>query len=61
MSEDNIKNKSEPKVKRGITSLLLGWFAAKVRKTEELRRQINEGRYNPDPNAVARSLVNEDL
>jgi anti-sigma28 factor (negative regulator of flagellin synthesis) len=44
--------------KRSLTELTLGWLAEKLRRSEELKAQINSGTYTVNTEKIAEKIVN---
>jgi len=56
MVDDNSNPESKPR-KRGLTSVMLGWLAERVRRAENIKLQIQSGTYQVDSEKIAASLV----
>jgi anti-sigma28 factor (negative regulator of flagellin synthesis) len=50
---------NKPK-KRSLTELTLGWIAEKLRKSEEIKAQIQNGTYSVDPQKVAKKIIDPE-
>lgn len=59
MSDQN-QNDQKPPRKRGVTSVMLGWIADRLRRAEDLKHRINSGTYQIDSHKIAESLVGEN-
>lgn len=49
-----------PQKRRSVTSLTLGWLAERLRKSEELKEQVETGQYQVDTEKLAASIANEE-
>jgi hypothetical protein len=56
MADENSNPESKPR-KRGLTSVMLGWLAERVRRAENIKLQIESGTYQVDSEKIAASLV----
>ncbi|RIL10274.1 MAG: hypothetical protein DCC75_04725 [Proteobacteria bacterium] len=57
MSDDQ-NDPAKPPRKRGMTSLMLGWLAEKLRRAEQLKTDIDTGKYKVDSEKIAKSMLN---
>ena len=57
MSENG--NSDQKPRKRGLTSVMLGWLADRLRRAEEIKHKINTGTYEVNSEKVAESLLND--
>ena len=53
----NDSEQAKPR-RRGLTSLVLGWLADRLRRTEEIKAELNRGTYQVDSSKVASAMVN---
>ncbi len=58
MSEDN-GNEPKPQRKRGVTSVMLGWIADRLRRAEDLKQKISTGTYQIDSEKIAESILSD--
>jgi anti-sigma28 factor (negative regulator of flagellin synthesis) len=49
----------QPKRKRSVTQYALQWVAERMRKFEEIKKQVDSGCYQVDSGKVAASLIND--
>ncbi len=57
---DSSNEKSQPGRKRGLTSLTLKWISEKLRRSEQIKGEIQEGKYKLDSQKIASSILNEE-
>jgi len=48
------------KRKRSLTSLTLSWLSERLKRSEALKEQIQNGTYQVDSEKLAKSLVNRE-
>lgn len=60
-SEELAQNQEQPRRKRSMTLVKLGWLAERVRKCERIKQQIEAGTYHVDAHDVAESILGMDL
>jgi|GEM_PF-1185237 len=48
---------SNPEIKRSVTSLTLGWIAERLRRAERVKKEVEDGSYKVNSNAVAQAIV----
>jgi len=60
MDSDRISGVEEKKRRpRSMTLMNIQWWAERIRKAEEVCRQIKEGTYSVDPQKVAKSIISK--
>lgn len=61
MDTDREEVENSP-LKRGrrVTDIALQWLAQRLRKSEEIKRQVSSGSYSVDSSKVAASIINEE-
>jgi anti-sigma28 factor (negative regulator of flagellin synthesis) len=60
MADETSNPESKPR-KRGLTSVMLGWLAERMRRAENIKLQIESGTYQVDSEKIAASLVTPPL
>lgn len=45
--------------RRGLTSVTLGWIADRMRRSEKIKKEIEEGKYQVDSSKIAAAIVND--
>ena len=53
-------NEGKTPRKRSLTEITLGWIAEKLRRSEEIKSEIEKGTYKVDTNKVATSIISRD-
>jgi anti-sigma28 factor (negative regulator of flagellin synthesis) len=64
--DNSLCNSSEKQTRQGtvtrrrsLTSITLQWIAEKVRRSEEIKKQIDSGSYRIDSSKVAGAILNK--
>jgi hypothetical protein len=50
----------QPKRKRGFTSVALQWIAERLRRSDQIKTELQEGKYQVDTTKVAEALVSHE-
>jgi anti-sigma28 factor (negative regulator of flagellin synthesis) len=53
----NSGNTQKPPRRKGLTSLTLQWLADKLRRTDKIREELSQGRYEVDSSKVAQAMM----
>ena len=56
--DDNNSQQPKPARKRGLTSVTLQWIAEKLRRTAQIKEELERGTYRVDSNKVAEAILN---
>lgn len=56
--DDNNSNQPNGSRKRGLTSVTLQWIAEKLRRTSQIKEELERGTYRVDSNKVAEAILN---
>ena len=56
--DEQDRKESKGKGKRGLTSVTLQWIAEKLRRTTQIKEELQRGTYRVDSNKIAEAILN---